>query len=362
MPVEERERPRAAPLAFPNTARPIRKHLLCRLLVSSHKHSFRFLTSFSLLPQEEDDIAQLERQALEDLGLLHINEATQEETSATSCTSHDNADNDLLHSATSNFPRNVTRGEPSSRPLSTCSSNEPAVSTLDQHKSWYKVASTCPEEHSSFSPVVRFANPTPVKGSRSVSSVHNTLYNGFSKREGRGPRCSKDVSANSLSLRSAVSPTNPPSVVQRNTTVITEGSSRFRWETNGTDDFTSVFRPATCDFRRTTKALAQEALLDMEVSSYMVANHGHVVTAMECRPMNPLARVFLEGDAMVSARLLILDLGHFLAQNFFFWFLVRDHQRESLENQNSDGVLHERKSDLSIKCYCTTSKKISDEL
>jgi len=45
----------------------------------------------------------------------------------------------------------------------------------------------------------------------------------------------------------------------------------------------------------------------MEVSVYMTAGHDRVVTAGDWhhRPMNPLAKVFSEGDSMVSAIFLV---------------------------------------------------------
>ena len=254
--------------------------------------------------QEEDDIAQLERQALEDLGLFHISDhqALDKESTATSCLSCDNA-GDVLRSEVSTtwtshcdaeFSRTLTRP----RPLPSCSPNEPVVTAHEQHLSSCNVTSTCLEKGSSFSPPARFVNLTPVRGSRSVTNTHNTLYS-----KGGQLVSSKVVYANSLSLRSALSSSNPPSLLQRNNTLGADGVSRLRWdEPNAADDFTSVFRPAPSFSRRPPNAIAQEALLDLEVSTYMVASHSRVVTSLECkeRPINPLAQVFLEGDSMVS--------------------------------------------------------------
>ena len=114
----------------------------------------------------------------------------------------------------------------------------------------------------------------------------------------------------SLSLRSAVLSSNPGDLVGRPRTGDTrafsaESNTRFCWEPNVPEVFPSVFRATASASRRIPKTLAQEALLDMEVSVYMTAGHGRVVTPRDWnhRPMNPLAKVFAVGDSMVSARL-----------------------------------------------------------
>ena len=261
-----------------------------------------------LFSQEKEDIALLERQALEDLGLLHISELSVEETTATSCTSHGNADNSLQPSVMSNtsidqcdsdFQRTVTqRRKPSSRPVPTCSYNKPAVTALGQQSSSCNVTTTCPVKNTSLLPVVRLTNPTPVRGPRAETRVTSALHNYPSLLEGRGSVSATNVSANSLSLRSAVSSPNTVSLVQRKTTVDAEASSRFCWVPNVADGSTSVFRSASSAFRGVPTTIAQEALLDMEVATYMFAGHNRVDCTQ--RPRNPLAKVFIEGDSMVS--------------------------------------------------------------
>lgn len=80
-------------------------------------------------------------------------------------------------------------------------------------------------------------------------------------------------------------------------------NAQFRWEPNRPEIIPSAFQPMTSVSRRLPTTLAQEALLDMEVSFYMTAGHGRVVAARDWnhRPMKPLAKVFSEGDSMVSA-------------------------------------------------------------
>ena len=263
-------------------------------------------------PQEEEDIAKLERQALEDLGLLHITETSHTETP---CETRGNVDKDSpsLHvpntwitgdHCVTDFPENITLVEPRSRPVPSGSSSESVVPTLEQHRtSSFNVASTCPEERSGFYLVARFANPTPVKGYRSLTGICSTLKGSSSVREGRGLVNSRGVHANSLSLRSAISSSTPTSLVKRNTTLHSEGSLRFCWEPNIADDLTSASRPTSSAFQKTPRALAQEALLDMEVSTYMMTSHGRLMRSEGSqRPMNPLARVFVEGDSTVSKR------------------------------------------------------------
>jgi len=109
----------------------------------------------------------------------------------------------------------------------------------------------------------------------------------------------------SLSLRSAVSSLNPGGLTQRTTTTPFSGgaNAQFRWEPNGPEMTPRASRSTTLASRRLPKTLAQDALLDMEVSVYTAAGHDRVVAARDChhRPMNPLAKVFSEGDSMVSA-------------------------------------------------------------
>lgn len=245
----------------------------------------------------------LERQALEDLGLLHISKLSVEETTATSCTSHGNADNSSQPSVMANasidqcdsdFQRTITqRRKPSSGPVPSCSPNEPAVTTFEPPSSSWNATSTCPVTNSSFSPVVRLTNPTPVSCA---------LHKCSSLRGEKGSVSARNVSANSLSLRSAVSSPNTASLIQRKMTLNAGASSRFCWGPNIADESTSEFRSASSAFRGIPTTLAQEALLDMEVSTYMLAGHKRVVTPVDCRqrPRNPLAKVFIEGDSMVS--------------------------------------------------------------
>lgn len=264
---------------------------------------------FFFCPQEEEDIAKLERQALEDLGLLHITETSHTETP---CETRGNVDKDSpsLHVPNTWItgdhcvcPENITLAEPRSRPVPSGSSSESVVPTLEQHRTSFNVASTCPEGRSGFYLVARFANRTPVKGYRSVTGICSTLKGSSSVREGRGLVNSRGVHANSLSLRSAISSSTPTSLVKRNTTLRSEGSLRFCWEPNIADDLTSASRPTSSAFQKTPRALAQEALLDMEVSTYMMTSRGRLMRSEGSqRPMNPLARVFVEGDSTVSKR------------------------------------------------------------
>ena len=109
----------------------------------------------------------------------------------------------------------------------------------------------------------------------------------------------------SLSLRSAISSSNPGRLSQRTTSapVSSRANAQFRWEPSGPEIIPSALRPTTSASRRLPKTLAQDALLDMEVAVYMAAGHDRVVTEgnWHHRPMNPLAKVFSEGDSMVSA-------------------------------------------------------------
>ena len=112
----------------------------------------------------------------------------------------------------------------------------------------------------------------------------------------------------SLSLRSAVLSSNPRDLSRRtrtedSTAFSGEANTRFCWEPNGPEVIPSTFRPTASASRRIPKTLAEGALLDMEVSVYMAAGHGLVLTPRDWnnRLMNPLAKAFAEGDSTVSA-------------------------------------------------------------
>ena len=159
---------------------------------------------------------------------------------------------------------------------------------------------------SSFCPPVKLAYPTPVKGTSSVIAIPNTLRSDGSLSKGNQQVNSRAMHSNNLSLRSALSSSNPRSLPSRNATQVRgvgEVCSRLRWdEVTAVDDLTSAFRPATSSYRTTAKVKAQEKLLDMEVASYMAVSQSYLVKSLEhtVRPMNPLARQFLEGDSMVG--------------------------------------------------------------
>ncbi|PFX26749.1 uncharacterized protein LOC111328544 isoform X2 [Stylophora pistillata] len=105
----------------------------------------------------------------------------------------------------------------------------------------------------------------------------------------------------SLSLRSALAfntrklgrPT-----IEDSSTLNAGASTRFRWKPNLSEVVPTAFRPTVSGSRRIPKTLAQEALLDLEVSVYMTAGNNRLVTSTWSeRPLNPLAKVFLEGDS-----------------------------------------------------------------
>lgn len=162
------------------------------------------------------------------------------------------------------------------------------------------------ENGSSFCPAVKLAYPTPVKGTSSVITIPNTLRSYGSLPKGNQLINSRAMHANNLSLRSALSSSNPRSLPSRNAAKargVGEVCSRLRWdEVTAVDDLTSALRPATSSYRTTAKVKAQETLLDMEVASYMAVSQSYLVKSLEhtVRPMNPLARQFLEGDSMVG--------------------------------------------------------------
>lgn len=87
------------------------------------------------------------------------------------------------------------------------------------------------------------------------------------------------------------------------TTVVgKQGQLQEQGSFNAVDDLTSAFRPTTSSFRTTAKFKAQETLLDVEVASYMAVSQSYLVKSLDntTRPINPLAREFLEGDSMVG--------------------------------------------------------------
>jgi len=300
------------------------------------------------LSQEDDVIRQLERQAVEDLGLLQISDRKIHEDSK----SVDDDKGEIFCSNVSKALDNrdsvVKKSQVCSRPPPAFNSKQPA---WEEHLCSGDIISTCLQNDSSFCPPVRLAYPTPVKGTSTVSTVSNTLRscdsspkgsqssleNGSSfcppvqlayptpvkgtssvitvpntlHRYGSLPKGnqlinSRAMNANNLSLRSALSSSNPRSLPSRNAALARgadEVCFRLRWdEVTAFDDLTSAFRPATSSFGTTAKVKAQETLLDMEVASYMAVSQSYLVKSLEhtVRPMNPLARQFLEGDSMVG--------------------------------------------------------------
>ena len=222
--------------------------------------------------------------------------------------------------------------------------HRPAEGVLDPFRSSCNAISTSANQHSSFkrypshSPADRFALSTASCECR--TNVSNTLHtssftpgereqvtsregppNPFNSTpsKGRDDRPVQVVSPTpkvrhykhvpsdnrSLSLRSAVSSLNPGSFTQRATTAPFSGgvNAQFRWEPNGPETTPRALPPTTSASRRLPTTLAQDALLDMEVSVYTTAAHDRVVTVGDWhhRPMNPLAKVFSEEDSMVSA-------------------------------------------------------------
>ena len=381
----------------------------------------------SLLFQEEDDVALLERQALEDLGLLKITNGSHKELAASCSKVEENGD--VTSSPLFNALTDSSRCEANeNRTLQSLSIYRPAAGVLDSPRSSCNTTSTSTSQHLSFdeypshSLAERFAFPTPSRDSG--TNISNTLRNSsFTPRErelvvtsteappisfnsspsfnhqelsensaplvegtgtwsalrqrasftkyskitpapyiapiqqkvshrsatSRGTRVTSASSTSpvetpastskvapskerddrpvqivsptpkahhfrhvpsdnrSLSLRSAVLSLNPGSFSRTTTTTPVSGgaNTRFRWEPNGHEVTSSAFGPGTSAFRRLPKTLAQDALLDMEVSVYMTAGHDSVITAGDwCdRPINPLTKVFSEGDSMVSATL-----------------------------------------------------------
>lgn len=192
-------------------------------------------------------MARLERQALEDLDLLHISELSHEQTIAiSSSASLGNDNSSSLRSAVSDTS------------MQRCNSDFPETVTTRRQPGCRHV-------------------PTIAPGTVAENTIQQT----------RSP-------TSSLSLRSACSSSDTDTFVQRKTTTNTE----LCWVPNGAYDSTSAFQPVSSAFRRTPTALAKEALLDMEVATYMLAGVSPV--EFRERAANPLVRMFEEGDSMVS--------------------------------------------------------------
>lgn len=382
-----------------------------------------FLTVF-LLSQEEDDVALLERQALEDLGLLKITDGTHTDLAASRTKIQENSD--VMRSPLFNTWTDSSRSTANEQTtLQSVSTYRSAEGVFDPPRSSCYEMSTSSNQHSSFekypsySPTVRFTPPKPSTESR--TNISNTLHTSsftpgerelvtsrdispipFNSTpclshqelsENSAPRVdgtstwtalrqsssftkytkinpapcvapiplkvshrsatsrephvtsasstspvetptstSKEVPSKerndrpvqvvsptpkvhhynhvpsdnrNLSLRSAVSSLNPGGLMRMTTTApFSNGANaQFRWEPNRPEIIPSAFQPTTSVSRRLPTTLAQEALLDMEVSFYMTGGHGRVVAARDWnhRPMKPLAKVFSEGDSMVSA-------------------------------------------------------------
>lgn len=191
-------------------------------------------------------IARLEQQALEDLGLLHIAEMTDEKSLCLDSLCPDSTENS---------------------------------------------ACALPLESSN---IMRFTNPTPIRKSRSTASVSSSLHGELSVVGQNNESGGRNLSS-TLSLRSAFSPSIPHGQTLRNSAFDTARSKRFRWEPTSVQDSSRL--PTAV-----TSALAKEALLDLEVSSYMLAGRGGMPTPIVCRerPLNPIACSFLDGDSVVS--------------------------------------------------------------
>ena len=385
--------------------------------------------SFFHLSQEEDDVSLLERQALEDLGLLKITDGSQKELAASCTEIQENSDvfsSPLFNTWTdsSRSARNQKRTLPS------VATYQSAEGVLDPPRSLCNAASTSTNQQSSFeqypsySPAERFVLPTPSRESKtnypnilhtssftpterelmssrdaplipfnSTSSFNHQELSGnnaplvqksgtcstlrqtssnpapciapiplkvshrkATSRESRvtsasstspveTPALTSSVvpskerddrpvqvvsptpkvhvykhipSDRSLSLRSAIS-LNPGGFSHRISTApsSSRANAQFRWEPNVPEIIPGAFRPTTSVSRRLPNTLAQDALLDMEVSVYMRAGHDRVVTEGDRRhrPINPLAKVFSEGDSMVSATFWCLLQGNVTTEN-----------------------------------------------
>lgn len=257
----------------------------------------------STAEKEGQDIALLERQALEDLGLLHIAEGTHERSL------HSNLDNakdkgirvhlGSLKTCENNVSTSFAQQKRlDSRPLPAHDSTKLASAAPEQQSCSYNIISSCHEQQSSFSPVVQIACPTPIRKSRPASSVNSSLNNGdLSQSRVRTLLGARNVSSSELSLRAACSSYNPVSQTLTKPTFVPHGSTPLRWEPISDGDSINAFRPASA----VSSALAKEALLDLEVSSYMLTGRDGVVhRPVDCRQrlLNPIARLFVEGDSM----------------------------------------------------------------
>lgn len=146
-----------------------------------------FLSVF-LLSQEEDDVAFLERQALEDLGLLKITDESHKDSAAASCTTIQE-NSDVMHSPLFNTWADSSRSAANEKStLQSVAIYRPAEGVLDPSRSSCNATSTSTNQHSSFeqylsySPAVRFALPTPSRESR--TNISNTLHtSSFTSRE-----------------------------------------------------------------------------------------------------------------------------------------------------------------------------------
>lgn len=225
-------------------------------------------------------IARLEQQALEDLGLLHIAEMTDEKSLCLDSLCPDSTDNSACALPLESSNRCESNGQ-------TC-----VADRKEMESCLYNVNSNCHEQLSSFSPFMRFANPTPIRKSRSTASVSSSLHGELSVVGQNNKSGGRNLSS-TLSLRSAFSPSIPHGQTLRNSAFDTARSKRFRWEPTSVQDSSRL--PTAV-----TSALAREALLDLEVSSYMLAGRGGMPTAIDCRerPLNPIACSFLDGDSV----------------------------------------------------------------
>lgn len=249
--------------------------------------------------EKEEMIARLEQQALEDLGLLHIAEMTDEKSLCLDSLCPDGTENSACALPLESSNRCESNGqtcvadrkEMVSKPLASHCSKMTAV-TPEQQSCLYNVNSNCHEQLSSFFPYMRFANPTPIRKSRSTASVSSSLHGELSVVGQNNKSRGRNLSS-TLSLRSAFSPSIPHGQTLRNSAFDTARSKRFRWEPTSVQDSSRL--PTAV-----TSALAREALLDLEVSSYMLAGRGGMPTPIDCRerPLNPIACSFLDGDSV----------------------------------------------------------------
>ena len=376
--------------------------------------------------QEEDDVSLLERQALEDLGLLKITDGSQKELAASCTELQENSDvfsSPLFNTwaDSSRSARNQKRTLPS---VATYRSAEGVLDPPPRSLSNATSTNTNQQSSSGQYPAERFVLPTPSResktnypnilhtssftpterelmSSRDAPLIHFNSTSSFNQQELSGnsaplvqksgtrsalrqtssnpapfiapiplkvshrkatSRESRVTSASStspvetpaltsrvvpsnerddrpvqvvsptpkvhvykhvpsdrsLSLRSAI-PLNPGGFSHRIATApsSSRANAQFRWEPNVPEIIPGAFRPTTSVSRRLPNTLAQDALLDMEVSVYMRAGHDRVVTEGDRRhrPINPLAKVFSEGDSMVSATFWCLLQGNVTTEN-----------------------------------------------